>query len=128
MTRAEKNLRYYNKTRRKVHAGKLAPLCRQNGPIGPVVTCKTCLMVQKTRAVGQQLNEWEQKRLDAMFKKLAAEKSARWRARNIEKARESARRYHAKNADVLRITNRQWREKNRGVRTPYVPRATQVQA
>jgi hypothetical protein len=113
MSRTENNLRYYNKTRRKVHAGPRAPLCRMAGPVGSVVTCKTCLMVQKARAVGSRINEWEQKRLDAMFRKQSAERSAKWRANNLEKARAASRRWRERNLDVMRVNQREWYVKNR---------------
>lgn len=119
MTRAERNLAYYDRTRRKTHAGKLTPVCRQRGPVGSVVTCKTCLMALKARAVGSKINEWEQKRLDAMFRKRTAERSAAWRRRNPEKARLSGLRWREKNRDVIRVLNIQWQQKNRAYRNAY---------
>jgi hypothetical protein len=113
VTRVENNRRYYDKARRKVHAGPLAPLCRQAGPTGKVVTCKTCLMVQKARAVGKRINEWEQKRLDALFRQKSAERSAKWRANNLDKARAASRRWREKNLDVMRVIQREWYAKNR---------------
>jgi len=119
MTKAEKNRAYYDKTRRKIHAGKFAPVCHQSGPVGDVVTCKTCLMVLKTRAVGSKINEWDQKRLDVMFRKRRAEQSAAWRKRNPEKAKLAGERWRAKNKDVIRVLNIQWRAKNREYRKVY---------
>lgn len=108
MTRAESNRIYYDRTRRKTHSGKFMPLCRQSGPVDKVVTCKTCLMILKTRAVGSKINEWERKRLDAMFRKRTAALSAAWRKRNPDKAREASKRWRDKNRDVLRVLNREW--------------------
>jgi hypothetical protein len=119
MTRAEINRRYYDKTRRRTHAGKFAPICGMSGPVGKVPTCKTCLMVEKTRKVGSRINEWERKRLEALFRKQSAQRSAAWRARNPESARAASRRWHAKNRDLVRVSNRQWAERNREHRRAY---------
>ena len=108
------NRRYYDKTRRATHIGPLAPLCRQRGPVvASGATCKTCLRIEKARQVGKRLNEWERKRLDALFRQQAAEKTAAWRRRNPEKARAACRRWRARNVDVHRIARREWGARNR---------------
>jgi hypothetical protein len=119
MTRAEKNLRYYNKHRRKIHAGKFTPLCNQSGPVGEEVTCKTCLMVQKVRAIGSKVNEWERKRLEGLFRQQSAEKSAEWRRKNPDKARAACQRWREQNRDLHRIMNREWNARNREKRRAY---------
>lgn len=113
MSRVASNLRYYNLTRRKVHAGKLVPLCRANGPIGRDVTCKTCIRIARQQAVGSKLNEWEAKRVKALLREFVRQKSAEWRARNPDKAREACRRWREQNRDMQRLANREWYARNR---------------
>jgi hypothetical protein len=121
MSRAEINRAYYDKTRRKYHAGKLTPLCRQKGPMAKdrPVTCKTCLMVQKTAQIGKAINEWEQKRLKALFLTISRERSAAWRRANPEKASEASRKWREKNRDVHRISSREWSRNNLERRAAY---------
>lgn len=118
MTPAEKrerardyHRRYYDK-RRKVHMGPLAPLCRERGPIGAVVTCKKCLAYDKARKVGETLNEWDRKRLAALILEEQRRKARERRARNVERARENARRWRAANRDLVRVNNKLWRARN----------------
>jgi hypothetical protein len=121
MTKAESNRRYYDRNIRKYHAGKLAPLCNQRGVVakdGPV-TCRTCLMVQRSKVIGKQINEWEQKRLVALFRAQSRERSAAWRRANPEKAREAARRWRSNNRDLHRLSCREWYQKNREVKQQY---------
>lgn len=112
LPRSETNRRYYNRFR-KVHIGPLAPLCRQRGPIGPVATCKTCMMVQKARAVGTALNEWEAARLKKLFKAQSAARSKAWRKRNPAKASAACMKWRTENHDVYLIYMREWRQKQK---------------
>ena len=121
MNRVASNLKYYNKTRRKVHAANgLIPICNQRGPIGNGVTCKTCKMILKAKSVGKRLNEWDAKRIDELERKRVAEKSRVWRLANPEKARDACRRWRQSNKDLVRIANREWLANNREHRRAYM--------
>lgn len=119
MTRAEINRRYYDKKLRRTHAGKLAPLCHQRGPIGDTVTCKTCLKVMRAQSIGKSLNEWEQKRIAALVRTYNAERAARWRKANPDKVRAMVKRYREKYRDLYRLSCRAYYAKNRDQRREY---------
>ena len=121
MSRVASNLKYYNKTRRKVHAanGHITQ-CNMPGPIGKEVTCKKCLDILKAKAVGTRINEWDAKRLKEMARVAEVERSRRWRAANPEKSREACKRWRAKNKDLQRIAHREWVAKNVEHRRAYM--------
>ncbi len=110
--KAEYNRRYYDQKRRKVHAGKLAPICGMRGPVGKVVTCKACMAVAKAREIGKRINEWEKKRLDALYRAKHAQEAFQWRRRNPEKARAASRRWRERNRDLAKIAQRDWYQRN----------------
>jgi hypothetical protein len=121
MSRVESNRRYYDKTRRKIHAanGHITH-CNMRGPIGKEVTCKKCLDILRAKAVGTRINEWEAKRLKELARLADAERSRRWRAANPEKAREACRRWRERNKDLQRIAHREWAAKNVEHRRAYM--------